>query len=366
MKLLPVFLPVAALHVGLIVLFLAQPGCQTRPPPPAPIGAETASPRPQPAPPIVSQSTETSSSDGRQAPMRPIGSSTSSDLPSAFNAGLEIESAEPVLEPYIEPEPFESEAGPTEIYIIGKGDTLSSIARVYGISIPSLRAANNLNNDRIYVGQELQIPMSGSSTVAETTTTASSADTYVVQKGDNLTKIAQSTGSSVGEIRAANGLTSDRILVGQSLMIPSVGSGASSAPVRSASTRSVQGASYVVAPGDTLSGIGAKYGVNFRSVMKANNITDPTRLYVGQELVIPGVSASQTAVAPARVEQRTIVPPVEPRPVQQTSTPVYIAPSRPVEIEPSQAGTNQIDPAELEARLNELPISESEVVEPTE
>lgn len=360
MKLLPVFLPVVALHVGLIVLFLAQPGCQTRPTPPAPNGAETAAAQATTTVrtvnhPVVESAPVTS----RQSPMRPVGSSTSSDLPSAFNGGLAIESDEPVLQPLIKSQSVAAEDVPLETYVIGKGDTLSSIARIYGVSVQNLRSANNLSSDRIYVGQELQVPATTATSAPSTARSTSNSDTYVVQKGDNLTRIAQRTASSVGKIRSANGLTSDRILVGQSLIIPSVGSSTSSAPVRSAPPRRVDGATYVVAPGDTLSAIGAKHGVNFRRIMEANDITDPTRLFVGQELVIPGLKANTVTSAPA--SRRTIVPPVESRPAPVTSTPVYVAPSRPVEIQP-----NQIDPEELEARLNELPISDSEVVEPIE
>lgn len=44
---------------------------------------------------------------------------------------------------------------------------------------------------------------------------------------------------------------------------------------------------YVVQPGDTLSGIGAKVGVPWQSIAQANGITDPNLIYVGQVLRIP-------------------------------------------------------------------------------
>ncbi|MCA1189158.1 LysM peptidoglycan-binding domain-containing protein [Saccharopolyspora sp. 6T] len=44
---------------------------------------------------------------------------------------------------------------------------------------------------------------------------------------------------------------------------------------------------YVVQPGDTLSGIGAKVGVAWQSIAQANGITDPNLIYVGQVLRIP-------------------------------------------------------------------------------
>nr|WP_309501183.1 LysM domain-containing protein [Saccharopolyspora gloriosae] len=44
---------------------------------------------------------------------------------------------------------------------------------------------------------------------------------------------------------------------------------------------------YVVQPGDTLSGIGAKVGVAWQSIAQANGISDPNLIYVGQVLRIP-------------------------------------------------------------------------------
>lgn len=44
---------------------------------------------------------------------------------------------------------------------------------------------------------------------------------------------------------------------------------------------------YVVREGDTLSGIAARFGVAEEAILKANGISDPDRVFVGQELVIP-------------------------------------------------------------------------------
>lgn len=47
------------------------------------------------------------------------------------------------------------------------------------------------------------------------------------------------------------------------------------------------GYSHVVEAGQTLSAIAEAYGVSVRAIMKANKITDPTKLQVGQKLFIP-------------------------------------------------------------------------------
>jgi N-acetylmuramoyl-L-alanine amidase len=47
-------------------------------------------------------------------------------------------------------------------HVIRSGDTLSQLARRYGISMGDLRTANNLRSDRLMVGKVLKIPQRGS------------------------------------------------------------------------------------------------------------------------------------------------------------------------------------------------------------
>ena len=64
-----------------------------------------------------------------------------------------------------------------------------------------------------------------------------------------------------------------------------------------ATTTPVEGSSYTVQPGDTLSGIAAKTGVSIDDIITANNLSDSNVISVGQELIIPGWSGEETAVA---------------------------------------------------------------------
>jgi N-acetylmuramoyl-L-alanine amidase len=45
-------------------------------------------------------------------------------------------------------------------HVISRGETLSSIARQYKVSLDSLRLANGLSTDEVYVGEVLRIPSS--------------------------------------------------------------------------------------------------------------------------------------------------------------------------------------------------------------
>jgi len=53
---------------------------------------------------------------------------------------------------------YKSSSNKENVYIVQKGDTLSSIARKFGVSIDVLRNLNNLEDNNIKVGQELLIP----------------------------------------------------------------------------------------------------------------------------------------------------------------------------------------------------------------
>lgn len=55
-------------------------------------------------------------------------------------------------------------------------------------------------------------------------------------------------------------------------------------------------ASYTVKQGDSLSKIGAMYGVSWNSLALHNNIKSPYTIYAGQVLSIPGSSAAPTPV----------------------------------------------------------------------
>lgn len=55
------------------------------------------------------------------------------------------------------------------------------------------------------------------------------------------------------------------------------------------------GSQYTVVSGDTLSGIGARLGVAWKSIANANGISSPYRIYPGQKLTIPGGSTGSSS-----------------------------------------------------------------------
>lgn len=112
-------------------------------------------------------------------------------------------------------------------YTVKSGESLSVIAHRYGLRWQDVAAVNpRLNVDKIQAGQTIRLPGSvdTSKAVVRSTSSKSSAsaggNVYVVKSGDILGRIANAHGVKVSELKKANGLTSDKIIVGQKLVIP--------------------------------------------------------------------------------------------------------------------------------------------------
>ena len=63
------------------------------------------------------------------------------------------------------------------VYTVKSGDNLTKIAAQYGVGLKALRAANGLKTDSIKVGQKLKIPAKVSAPVAPPTAPAEPAPT---------------------------------------------------------------------------------------------------------------------------------------------------------------------------------------------
>lgn len=108
-------------------------------------------------------------------------------------------------------------------YVVRAGDTLSSIARRCGVSVPQLAQVNGLQlSTVIYPGQRLTIPAAivpaAPVSAATEQANASCPPRYTVRAGDTLARIARRCGTSVAKLKLWNGLRSDVIRVGQVLV----------------------------------------------------------------------------------------------------------------------------------------------------
>ena len=98
---------------------------------------------------------------------------------------------------------------------VRSGESLYTIGKRYGVSVDRIKAANGLRRNTIRVGQELVIPARSSGSAA-----ASEGKVHRVRSGDTLSEIARRYGTTVSKLRSANGLSSNRLRIGQELKIP--------------------------------------------------------------------------------------------------------------------------------------------------
>ena len=138
-----------------------------------------------------------------------------------------------------------AEAG-GQMYTVKSGDSLWKIARAQNMTVAALRQANNLTSDSLKVGQKLHIPAATATTTASAgnggsmptvnagIATASYLDwhepgtaienghtVHYVDSGESLSLIAKKYGVKVEDLMKVNNITdAKRIVVGQTLIIP--------------------------------------------------------------------------------------------------------------------------------------------------
>ena len=308
-----VIVAVAALHVLVLgSMFLIQHGCKKTTP-------EVA--KPELAPPLGPTS----------APNAPPPGGVAQLPPTAYPPSTPVA---PPVAPVAPPE--------VKTYTIKKGDTLGQIAKLEGVKVNDLTAANpGLDPKKLKIGQEIHIPSAGApaggelaAPTAPSTHKETASGTYVVKKGDTLGKVAKAQGTTVAALKKLNGLSSDVIHVGQKLRIPTPGesgqrSSHGSKTVAKKETTSgtiveASGTTHVVQSGETPAIIAKKYGITTKALLAANGNLDPKKLKIGQKLVIPGKSGEAPAAPAPEAAPATPAPadtgvPAAPAPADSTT-----------------------------------------------
>ena len=190
--------------------------------------------------------------------------------------------------------------GGTTIHVVQRGETLFRIALNYGTSVEAIAQTNSLPDaTSIQVGQRLVIP---SGLVNATVPTSGR---HVTQPGETLAHIALRHGSTEDIVAALNNIVNPaQLYVGQVLDV------SETAPGRPTLT---QGYTHTVKAGETLYRIALQYHATLDDIQRANNLTLPTLIYPGQQLLIPGPEdAPALRVLPAPLTEVSFSPlPIE-------------------------------------------------------
>jgi len=174
---------------------------------------------------------------------------------------------------------------------VGKGESLGSIAKHYGVSVSDLQAANHIRNPNlISVGQKLVIPGAGVSAKA-----LASADSARPTAKEPPATTKPDSADDAETARASAPVKPPAKASAPAKPAPSARSLVSSAGTGSAPPKTSL-SWYTVRKGDALSAIAAREGVSMSDLMRWNGISNANQVYAGQKLKVYTAAASWTTV----------------------------------------------------------------------
>ena len=199
---------------------------------------------------------------------------------------------------------------------VRRNETISMVARKYGVSVSSIKKWNGLRSSRLKRGQTLKIntykkvrveqpeteeeetvdveetvvaettpvaaPQKKKKETTTTTTAPRNPERHKVQRGETLASIAGQYGVTIADIREWNDLKSDNIRVGDKLKLKADGKTSTSS--RSRDNEAAE-QTHKVKRGETLGQIATKYGVTVDDLRKWNNIKG-NNIAAGQNLKV--------------------------------------------------------------------------------
>lgn len=191
-------------------------------------------------------------------------------------------------------DPEEEEIVLTEIkpqwkeHVVKRGESLSTIAALYSVSITDIMKANELKNANKLAQQQLLLIPNGSGDVdatleevltrkgrvlaAKEQVTPVQVKKYTVAKGDTLWSIASAENLEIDTLYGSNNLKNpDMLRPGLVLRIPDQ-----------------DGMFYVVCGGDTIDTIAKRYGITADMIRQANAPEVTRTLAKGAEIFLPG------------------------------------------------------------------------------
>ena len=179
-------------------------------------------------------------------------------------------------------------------YLVQKGDNLGSIAKNYNITLAELKYWNHLSDSNIQLGTSLQVAK-----IKETQVVSHKTENieYIVQKGDNLSKIANKFCTSLENLKSWNAIENNTISVGNTLIVSKnevalVNSNPADSFKKKDNLATISKKNlkeYFVKKGDSLFSISKKYpGVSVSDIKKWNDIQEEATIKPGMKLKING------------------------------------------------------------------------------
>jgi LysM repeat protein len=200
------------------------------------------------------------------------------DLPATATETSEIQKSSDAPAPATSPPttevtaaiPVISQTSRPSTYRVKSGDTVTQIAKRFGVSITSIAKLNNLGpKSLIRVGQVIKL--------VGNTPPEVEAESYRVKPGDTLLGIASRHSLTLSELTSINRISASTLIYpGQVLRVAKV-IPTSQAPEGAPDT-------YVVATGDSLDSVAQKFRMTLSALREYNDLAKASIIYVGQVL----------------------------------------------------------------------------------
>lgn len=196
---------------------------------------------------------------------------------------------------------------------IRSGETLTSLANRYRVSVSDLRSWNDLKSDRLRPGVRIRLHGQETDPVAERTAPSTSATTarslrfadspddnpvsqvHRVVAGETLESIARRYGVAIASLKIVNRLGSSRIKVGQKLSVPGAAGrldrkSDKSHPVQNTAAKAGPTVRYIVREGDSLYSIAKARSTSVDTLMMLNGLRN-SGIRAGQVIEVPMVAS---------------------------------------------------------------------------
>lgn len=209
-------------------------------------------------------------------------------------------------------------------YTVQSGDSLIGIARKFSLTTQQLADYNGLTvNSNVNIGQKLSLVPTRHSSTSQNTQTASTANVnkssnantttnrpriatqvYTVQRGENLTMLANRHGMSPQDFASlTSGIDANTMLqAGQKINVPKQ----ANAPVEQPK-KTQQPETHTVKAGESLTSIAQKYHLQLTYLSALNGLDRNSQVQVGQVLKLTG-DVPKPKTAPVKVEEKKPAP----------------------------------------------------------
>ncbi len=197
-------------------------------------------------------------------------------------------------------------------HIVRSGDTLYSISQKYSIPLEQLKLYNNLDSDRIFVGQKIYLtPSISAKNEYVTERSIPESGYHIVQRGETVYRISKIYNLEIMDILEYNNLETFDIKVDQKIwlvpgMVDKVVVADTTIKSDSVSdTKEPETTYHVVQAGENLFRISLRYGMTVNQLKEINRLTSDN-ISVGQRLlVIPGTPRREPPATSPVVTRRS-------------------------------------------------------------